>query len=206
VRYGDIFKSKNFPNLKQIIQISHKTLTGSEKFKNCLNYSSSFMTNLSLPQLKNENVFEIYTESGVKFMNHVDSSQRISEFNNNLNIEFANILNSAPVFYPVNFTLGLVGGFSSKSYNIFPGNYNFVEMLKLIDSQKAQVFIAEDALLDVQIAEDKLENVKKITSIVNDVVIFSNPGHLDRKDLTSFKKIFESSNLHFYDEFSFKKL
>ncbi len=164
------------------------------------------MTNISLPEVKNEKVLEIYTEKGIKTISHQESLERIKEFNSNLKLDYTNIINSAPIFYPANFTLGLLAGFASKSYNIFPGNYNFAEMLKLIDSQRAPVFIGEEALLDIQVAKDKLNDIKKITQIVKDVVIFSNKESLDKKDLTALKSVFNSSNLHFYDEFTFKKI
>ncbi len=32
-RYGNLFKSSKYPNLKMVIQISHKTIHGTEKFK-----------------------------------------------------------------------------------------------------------------------------------------------------------------------------
>ncbi len=122
MNHGDIFRPKAFPNLKQIIQISHKTLPGTEKFKHCLNYTKSYLTNLSLPELKNDNVFEIHTEQGVKTINHQETLQRVQEFVSNLKSEYTNIVNSAPIFYPVNFSLGFLGGLASKSYNVIPGN------------------------------------------------------------------------------------
>ena len=201
-----MFKSKDFPDLKQIIQISHKTLPGTEKFKHCLNYANSYMTNLTLPEIKNENVFEIYTDNGVKTINHQECLQRISEFTNNIKSEFSNIVNSAPIFYPANFTLGFLGGLSNKSYNVIPGNYNFVEILKLIDTQKSSVFIGEDNILDIQISKDKLEDVQRITSEVKDVIIFSNESNLKSKKLDSFTQIFGKSKIQFYDEYSFRKL
>jgi hypothetical protein len=206
VQYGDIFKTKNYPNLKQIIQISHKTINGTEKFKHCLNYSKSYMTNLSLPELKNENVFEIYTEKGVKTINHEDTLKRIQEFTQNIHSEYTNIVNSAPIYYPANFTLGFLGGLASKSYNVIPGTYNFVDMLKLIDTQQSPLFIGEDNLLDIQIAKDKVEDVKKITGVVKDVVIFTTEEGLAKKNTDSFKNIFGKANIHFYDEYSFRKL
>ena len=206
MNHGDIFRPKAFPNLKQIIQISHKTLPGTEKFKHCLNYTKSYLTNLSLPELKNDNVFEIHTEQGVKTINHQETLQRVQEFVSNLKSEYTNIVNSAPIFYPVNFSLGFLGGLASKSYNVIPGNYNFVDMLKLIDSQKSPIFIAEDNLLDVQIANDKLQEVRRITEVVKDVVVFSNENTLKSKNLEHFKNIFGKSNIHFYDEYSFKKI
>ncbi len=206
MQYGDIFKTKVYPNLKQIIQISHKSINGTEKFKHCLNYANSYMTNLSLPQIKNQIVFEIFTDNGVKTISHSDCLERISEFSKNIKIEYTNFVNSAPIFYPVNFTLGFLGGLATKSYNVIPGNYNFVEILKLIESQKAPIFLGEDNILDIQIAKEKLEDIKKITSHVNDVVIFSNESNLKKKNLDTFVKMFEKSKIQFYDEYSFKKL
>lgn len=206
MQYGDLFKSKNFPDLKQIVQISHKTIPGTEKFKHCLNYSNSFMTNLSLPEIKNENVFEMYTDSGVKTINHQDTLQRISEFKNTIKSEYTNIVNSAPIFYPANFTLGLLGGLANKSYNVIPGSYNFVDIIKLIDNQKSPVFIGEDNLLDIQIAKDKIEDIKRITSEIQEVVIFSNEKNLKTKKIDAFTNLFSRSKIYFYDEHSFRKL
>jgi hypothetical protein len=206
VRYGDLFQPVTFPNLRQIIQVSHKTIPGTEKFKHCLNYSNSYMTNLSLPELKNETIFEIHTDQGIKKFNHQEVLQRVSEFTQNLNYEFINIVNSAPIYYPVNFALGFLGGLSIKSYNVIPGNYNFPEILKLIQTQRSPVFIAEDGLLDIQIAKEKLQDVQNITQLVKDVVVLSNEQNLKCKNLDEFKKVFANSRLQFYDEYSFKKL
>jgi hypothetical protein len=206
VRYGDLFQPVGFPNLRQIIQISHKTIPGTEKFKHCLNYANSYMTNLSLPDLKNETIFEIHTDQGIKTINHQDVLQRVKEFTQNLNYEFINIVNSAPIYYPANFALGFLGGLNMKSYNVIPGNYNFPEIIKLIESQRSPIFIAEDSLLDVQIAKDKLQDIQNITSLVNDVVVLSNEKNLKSKNLSEFKKVFANSRLQFYDEYSFKKL
>ena len=182
MRYGDLFQPVTFPNLRQIIQVSHKTIPGTEKFKHCLNYSNSYMTNLSLPELKNETIFEIHTDQGIKKFNHQEVLQRVSEFTQNLNYEFINIVNSAPIYYPVNFALGFLGGLSIKSYNVIPGNYNFPEILKLIQTQRSPVFIAEDGLLDVQIAKEKLQDVQNITQLVKDVVVLSNEQNLKSKN------------------------
>jgi hypothetical protein len=48
VHIGDIFKSKKYPNLKQIIQISHKTIPGTEKFKVILDILIKFIALSSL--------------------------------------------------------------------------------------------------------------------------------------------------------------
>jgi len=36
-RYGDLIKTSKYPDLRMVIQISHKTIPGTEKFKVLLN-------------------------------------------------------------------------------------------------------------------------------------------------------------------------
>jgi len=191
--------------LKHIIQISHKTIPGTEKFKHCMNYSKSYMTNLSLPE-KNEKVFEFYTDEGTKSITHKECLERINEFNQNIKTDYSNIVNSTPIFYPVNLTLGLLGGMASRSYNVIPGSYNFVEMLKLIEIQRSPIFICEDNITDIQIANDKLKDIKNITKIVEHVVMFTNRHNLKNKNVEAFKSIFENAKLHIYDEHDFRLL
>ena len=164
------------------------------------------MTNLSLPEIKNENVFEIYSDKGLNIVNHQQVLERINNFSQNLNYQFINIVNSAPIQYPSNFVLGFLGGLANSSYNVLPGNYNFPEILKLIHSQKSPLFIAEDSLLDVKLANDKLADVQSITSHVQDVVILTSEDNLKSKNFDEFKKVFANSKLNFYDEITFQKL
>lgn len=191
--------------MKQIIQISHKTIPGTEKFRHCMNYTKSYLTNLSLPE-KNEKVFEFYTDEGVKSITHKECLERINEFNQDLHSEYVNIVNSSPIFYPVNLTLGLLAGMANRSYSVFPGNYNFVEMLKLIDIQRSPVFICEDNIIDIQLASDRVKDVKNVTSIVEHVVMFTNRQNMKNKNLDSFKNVFPNAKFHLYDEITFKKL
>ncbi len=214
MQYGDIFKSSQFPSLKQIINISHKTIPGTEKFKHCLNYTKSFMTNISLPDINsnNNNIphHQIYSDNNVHNLTHSNSLNAIEKFNTSLNMSFKNIVNSAPVFYPANFTLGLIGGFASNSYNVFPGNYNFVETLKLIQSQGAELFIGEDALFDMDIGGkvNDVDGIKSVTESVRDVVIFTSQDSLKEREggMKKFKEMFENANMHLYDEVSLEKL
>jgi hypothetical protein len=45
---GDYLRSSNFPNLKQVIQISHKTIPGTQKFKVFLNSYSSYNLHINI--------------------------------------------------------------------------------------------------------------------------------------------------------------
>jgi hypothetical protein len=60
-RYGDNFNNNAFPNLKLIMQISHVTIPGTQKFKHNLNYTKPILTHLKLPNLNpNDIVLEIH--------------------------------------------------------------------------------------------------------------------------------------------------
>jgi hypothetical protein len=163
------------------------------------------MTNLTLPE-KSEKVFEFYTDEGIKSITHKDCLERINEFNQNIKTDYTNIINSAPIFYPVNFALGFLGAMASRSYSVIPGNYNFMDMLKLVDVQKSPVFICEDNLTDMQMANEKMKDIQNITKNVEHVVMFTNRHNLKNKNLDFFKSLFGNSKFHFYDEHDFKKL
>ncbi len=163
------------------------------------------MTNLTLPK-KSEKVFEFYTDEGVKDLTHKECLDRINEFNQNIKTDYTNIVNTAPIFYPVNLTLGFLGGMASRSYSVIPGNYNFMEMLKLVDIQKSSVFICEDNITDLQLASDKLKDVQNVTKIVEHVVMFTNIHNLKNKSLDGFRSLFANAKFHLYDEHNFRKL
>jgi hypothetical protein len=214
VQYGDLLKSSRYLNLKQIIQISHKTIPGTEKFKvshrhfnpqHCLNYTQSGMTNLKLPDIKgNETAFEIFTEGKTVKLSHEECLDKLNKFTKGFDgLEYTSVVNSAPIFYPSNITLGLLGSIANKNYTVIPGNYNFIDSLKLLDSQKAPIFICEEGLLEVQPAKEKHKEIKDITKGVKEVVILANPK--SKKD-NRFNELFENAKFSYYDEYSFSKL
>jgi hypothetical protein len=57
---GDTLQSKQYPKLKQVIQISHMTLPGTCKFKNAMVYAQPSLTTNSLPSITDQTVFLQY--------------------------------------------------------------------------------------------------------------------------------------------------
>jgi hypothetical protein len=170
-----------------------------------LNYTSSGLTNLNLPDIEGtESAFELYTDKIIR-LTHNECLNRLSKFTKGIEgLEYTSVVNSAPIFYPSNIVLGLLGSLANKNYTIIPGNYNFIDSLKLIDSQKAPIFICEENLLDVQPAKDKIKEIKDITKNVKEVVIFAN-SKSSRND-SNFKEIFDNAKFSYYDELTFNKL
>lgn len=152
-------------------------------------------------------MFEVYTSNGVKVISNEDCVSKMNSFNEAFkHVDYQNIINSAPIFYPSNFTLGFMGALANRSYSIMPGHYNFVEILKLIEAQKSSMFICEDNLLNVDLAKNKLNDVKRITKLIKDVVVFTSESSLKDKNINNFKELFDSSKIHFYDDLTFNKI
>jgi hypothetical protein len=119
-------------------------------------------------------------------------------------MDYTNVVNSAPIFYPINLSLGFLGAIQNRSYSAFPGSYKFVDSLKLIDSQKAELFICEENMLDIQPAKDKANEIRDITKSVKNVVVFSSASSQRRTE--AFGELFTNAKLHFYDDLTFNKL
>jgi hypothetical protein len=164
------------------------------------------MNTYDLPNISNNIAFEVFNENGVSKLSHSDCLQKVNEFSFQTKINYNNIINSAPIFYPANFNLGFLGAISTKSYSVFPGSYNFNSILKMIEINKSEHLICEDSLIDVQLNKEKIKEVIKITEKVREVYVFTNESSLKEKNLETFKQIFVNANFNFYSEFNFNKI
>jgi hypothetical protein len=164
------------------------------------------MTNINLPDLNGkETAFEIASSDRTAKLSHEECLDKLNSFTKQFGgYEYTTIVNSAPIFYPANFTLGFLGALSNNNYTVIPGNYNFIDSLKLIDSQQSPVFICEEGLLDVQPAQDKIKEIKDITKTVKELVIFANPK--SSRNEGKFKELFENAKFNYYDELTFNKI
>jgi hypothetical protein len=163
------------------------------------------MTNLSFPKLKgDETAFEIVTEGKTVKLSHEECLDKMEAFSKAFNLEYTNIINSAPIHYPVNLTLGLLGSISNKNYTVIPGTYNFSDSLKLLITQKAPMLICEEDLLDNLVNSKNITEMKSMTKDVKDVVIFANSSS-KKKDMKTLG-LFDNANFTYYDEFTFNKL
>ena len=164
------------------------------------------MNNITFPKISDNNVFEIYSGKNVLKFNHADCLNKINEFSKNTKLNYANIVNSAPVIYPVNLTLGLLGVINSKCYSIFPGSYNLHNILKMLELNKSEHLICEDSLMDIYLNKEKLNEVRLVTEKVKQVYVFTNEDSLKEKNLKEFKEIFVNANLNFYSDVNFEKI
>jgi hypothetical protein len=170
-----------------------------------MNYTKPSLTNISLPSVDSgTNAFEIHSHGKTFNYSHEECLERIEKFAKSFNLDYSNVVNSAPIFYPINISLGLLGSLRNRCYSVFPGNFNFIDSLKLIDSNKAEMFICEENMLNIKPANDKINDIKGITKGVKHVVIFSNSNNENKGD--SFKELFTNAEFHYYDEYTFNKL
>lgn len=164
------------------------------------------MNTVELPSISNNLAFEVYHEKGVSKLSHSDCLDKVNKFAKESKLYYNNIVNSAPINVPANFNLGVIGSISTKSYSVFPGSYNFNNILKMIEMNKSEYLICEDSLLDIQLNKEKLKEVRKTSEIVKNIFLFSTEQSLKEKNINGFKEIFPNANLNFYSESTFDKI
>lgn len=193
----------NLSNVQHVIQISHKSILNTVKFKQAFNYSTGFKTNINLPEIKeNSNVFEIYRsndKNGRISLTHGDLMDKIRS--NNSVTEYINVVNTAPIFYPSNFVLGFLRNLLSKNFIVIPATYSLKEILKIVENQNSKKLVCEGNLLDLTLDKKLFEN--KFNSIEEITVIGEN---LKEKNSSNFSSYFPNAKIEFFDEFSFNKV
>ena len=198
----DLLNNTKLPN--HTIQISHKSLPGMAKFKQAFNYGSGFNTNIDLPEVhENWNAFEIVRSGSSLYLSHSDIMSKIQNSNNSLT--YSTVINSAPGFYPISFTLGFLNNLLNKNYTVFPGTYSLKEILKLVNNQQAKQFICEGNLLDIKADESRAVEISESTKDVNSLVIFGEENELKNKDTSFLEKCFPNATLEYYDEYNMQK-
>ena len=88
-------------------------------------------------------------------MTHEDLSTKLSNFRSKVDIaDFSStVLNAAPLFYPANYALGLIGSISSRAYTVVPGNYALDQIFRLTQNSSPNTFICESDLFSVQLSD-----------------------------------------------------
>lgn len=74
-------------------------------------------------------------------------------YSQNLNINYENVINTAPIFNIGNLILGFLGGVNSKCFTSFSGSNKMSDIMSLLATQNAKTFICESDLLTVQLPD-----------------------------------------------------
>jgi hypothetical protein len=189
---------------KHIIQISHKTIDGMLKFKQAFNYSTGLSSSINLPLIDSDTIaYEINRPNSEKItLSHHD----IFSVNESDKLENSTVVNSAPTFYPSSIGLGFLAQLRNKNYVVYPGSYSLREIVKLIKTQKAQRFICEGNLLDIQFSKVQAEEIKRQTDSVESIYIVGNEKELKNKDQIRLLDCFTNAKIELFDEFSLKRI
>lgn len=204
-RVDSLIKDSDLVLPKHVIQISHKTLPNMIKFKQAFNYSSGFNTNIDLPEIsENLNAFEIIRPGNSKVeMSHNEVYDKITSFNHGFNYGIS--VNSAPCFYPVSLSIGLLGNLVNKNYVVFPGTYSLKEILKTVKLQKAKQFICEGNLLDMKADSKRTAEIAAQSGSVESLLIFGEKD-VKNKDSSNLQSCFPNAKLEYVDEFNFTRI
>lgn len=164
------------------------------------------MNNIELPDIGNRTAFETYSENNVISYTHQNCLEKINQFSAENKINYANVVNSAPLIYPVNTTLGLLGSLNNKSYSIFPGSYNFNNIVKMIEINRANHLICEESLLGITMSQEKIKQISDVTEKVNQITIFKSEGKIEEGIVNNFREIFPNAQMDFYSDKTFNRI
>jgi hypothetical protein len=164
------------------------------------------MNNVALPDIGDNSAFEIYSDNGVKKFSHQDCLEKINRFSTENKFNYANVVNSAPLIYPVNATLGFLGSLNNKSYSIFPGSYNFNNILKMIEINGANHLICEESLLGLTMSAEKIKLISHVTEKISQIYVFIADNQVDESNIKNFKEIFPNALMNFYSDKTFNKI
>lgn len=164
------------------------------------------MNNISLPEIGDKSAFEIYGDNEVTKYSHNECLEKINKFSSENNINYANVVNSAPLIYPVNATLGFLGSLNNKSYSIFPGSYNFNNILKMIEINRAGHLICEESLLGITMSQEKIKQISHVTEKINQIYIFASSTNIEENNVKNFKEIFPNAQMNFYSDKTFNRI
>lgn len=186
---------------KHIIQISHKSINNTIKFKQAFNYSSGLSSSIYLPNLDyNSTALEIHS---LDKTNNFSFDDLFSDTNTSYDKSesYNSVVNSVPVYNPYNMVQGLIKQLVNYNYVVFPGSYSLKEITDNIKMQNAYRFICEEGLLDVSIPDNKLNNIESNSSGVKEVYIFGSSNDLKSKFESSKNSGFLScfKNAEFYN-------
>jgi len=164
------------------------------------------MNNVTLPEIGDKSAFEIYSDNNVLKFSHQDCLEKINKFSTENKMNYTNVINSAPLVYPVNATLGFLGCLNNKSYSIFPGSYNFNNILKMIEINRANHLICEESLLGISMSAEKIKQICHVTERVNQIYIFTAENQVDESNIKNFKEIFPNAEMNFYSDKTFNRI
>lgn len=204
-RIDSLTKNSKAKLPRHVIQVSHKSIPGMIKYKQAFNYGTSFNTTISLPEIsENTEAFEVIRPDSNKIeLSHSDVFSKISNFNYGMNYGIS--INSAPCFYPVSLSIGLLGNLLNKNYVVFPGTYSLKNILNTVKVQKAKQFICEGNLLDMNADSQKTAEIASHTSSVESLIV-TGDKEIKNKDATNLKNCFPNARLEYVDEFTFDKI
>ena len=167
---NSILRTSAFPNLKQIIQISHKTIPKTNKFKHTLNYSG-LLTTLKQPTLLPSDVavqihFTADEHEQLTHANLLENAHAISE---GLNIKNSNVINTTSTANAASLTLFLAM-LESANYSAFPSSFQF-DLQEIILKQNAQTIALEEELAKNILSADNTK-LRETSDMITNAALF----------------------------------
>jgi hypothetical protein len=143
---GDELNLKNYPNLKQIVQLGHTGIRGVIKFKDAMVYANPKLSNYEIPE---------NSPSDVAFQTYANGTQAASltsgELVNNAQRLWSNIFSKSgeePVFISLDLETPLgLASFIANNANFqkvyIPSSFNMSKILHSLKTQDSKVIVCD---------------------------------------------------------------
>lgn len=194
--------SSSINSNKHFIQISHKSLPNTIKFKQAFNYGSGFNTNITLPVIEESSIAYKLPQKDITHMEIYNAIESYSSANSN---KYENTINSVPCSFPSSMVLGFLTQITNQNYTIYPGSFSLKDIIKQIKMQKADRLICEEGLLDIELTETNYLEVGEKAKTVESLIVLGN-SELTSKRNNFISKCFKNAKVEVYDIENFNKI
>jgi hypothetical protein len=173
---GDELSLKNYPNLKQIIQLGHTSIRGVIKFKDSMVYANPQLSNYEIPENSaSDVVFQAYANG--KQVSSLTSGDLVNHSQRLWNTVF-NKSGEQPVFISLDLETPLgLASFIANNANFqkvyIPSSFNMSKILHSLKTQESNLIVCDQELFQLEPPSSKQAEYAELTSSVNRVVVAS---------------------------------
>lgn len=184
---GDELQLKNYPNLKQIIQLGHTSIRGVIKFKDAMVYANPKLSNLEIPENSTSDaVYEAYKggRNYVSYTNGELASHADSLWNNHFNSSH----NEIPVYMSLDLETPLaLSTFIANNANFrkvyIPATFNVSKIFESMNVQKSDTLVCDQDFYQMEPPKEKLNEYEGYVSHISKVIVASTDGKVGKSPL-----------------------
>eukprot|EP00347_Sterkiella_histriomuscorum_P009405 403341340 len=177
---GDELALKNYPHLKQIIQLGHHSIRGVIKYKDSMVYANPQLSTFEIPENKAEDVAFVSYQNGKRVSAY--SNGEITEHAQKLWSEiFSSSNDSHPVYMSLNLETPLaLASFIANNANLqkvyIPSTFNVNKIVESIKTQQSQILVCDADLYTLEAPKERQSEFEGYAASIKQSVVASSEG------------------------------